>query len=519
MAIDEEDTMPKFYLFGVGIVFLLIAGCVDSSTPGMSLADTELGATDMTISEGMVCAPGATKCMGSIFLTCKSDGSDWDGKPCADGTKCTAKGCVATECQVGQSRCDADGNIQVCKSDGSGWDDPVACPTGKECIGGQCIAQSCTAGDHKCIGNFLATCNADGNGWKSEDCGENKVCFQGNCIECFNDTNCPDGMVCNNGNCMAPPPQITTTDLPVGSVNQAYTAKIEATGGKTPYSFAISDGSLAPGLTLNGDTIEGTPTVVGKFSLKIKLTDNGGMTDEKAFDLIVGGPQLELVSKSPLPDGEAEQAYDFQFKAAGGTKPYGWIISGTLPTGFIFGSDGHLQGTTEDPGDYTFKIRVVDDSDPIQQAKGDFTLHINVAPLKIYGKQMLDLFGFKLVVLKLITVVQNIPIPYKEQLQAKGGIKPYHWTETKVPGLLKTFLPHAGIPNGLTLADDGTLSGSVTDTSQVMSVKIPFVNINLTGFAFMAKVTDSQDPADSDQGIFFIPTVPVNLGGGGGLPF
>lgn len=502
-----------------GLLFFMVAGCGGSSTPGMNTTDST--DTDVTtMQDGMICAPGTTQCVGSNFLTCKSDGSDWTSKTCEDGMHCTVKGCVATECRPGQSRCDKDGKVQVCKPDGSGWGDAAACESGKACVGGQCISKECKAGSKKCVGNTLVTCNDKGDGWKSEDCGKTKVCFQANCVECFEDKNCPDHMVCQDGACMAAPPKITTTDLPTGSVNQAYTAKIEATGGTTPYTFALSGGSLPTGLKMNNDTIEGTPTVTGKFDLKIKVIDNGGLSDEKAFELIIGGPQLEIVSKSPLPDGEAEKAYDFQFKAAGGTRPYGWIVSGSLPTGFVFGSDGRVQGTTEDPGDYSFKVRVVDESDPIQQAKGDFALHIKVAPLRIYGKQMLDLFMTKLVVLNLITVVQSIPIPYSAQLQAKGGIKPYHWVETKVPAILKTFLPNAGIPKGLTLADNGKLSGSVTDTSQVMTVKIPFVNITLTGFAFMAKVTDSQPTPATDNGLFFIPTVPVNLGGGGGgLPF
>jgi len=512
-----------------GVLFFVLAGCADSSTPGMNnldstaaetASDTQNTTKDVAIQDGMTCVPGKTQCIGSNFLTCKSDGSDWDSETCQDGTHCTLKGCVATECRPGQSQCDKDGNVQVCKPDGSGWGDAAACKNGETCVAGQCVSKDCKAGDKKCIGNELATCNQAGDGWDTEDCGKDKVCFQDRCVECFEDKNCPDGMVCQDGACMSAPPAITTTDLPTGTVGEAYSAKIEAAGGKTPYVFEVSEGSLAPGLKLTDDTIEGTPTVTGKFNLKIKVTDDGGLFDEKAFELIIGGPQLEIVSTSPLPAGEAEKTYDFQFKAAGGAKPYGWILSGSLPTGFVFGSDGHIQGTTEDPGDYDFKVRVVDESDPIQQAKGDFTLHIKVAPLRIYGKQMLDLFMTKLVVLKLITVVQSIPIPYKENLQAKGGIKPYHWVETEVPGMLKTFLPNAGIPKGLTLADDGTLSGSATDTSKVMTVKIPFVNISLTGFAFMAKVTDSQAKPASDNGIFFIPTVPVNLGGGGGgLPF
>jgi hypothetical protein len=97
-------------------------------------------------------------------------------------------------------------------------------------------------------------------------------------------------------------------------------------------------------------------------------------------------------------------------------------------------------------------------------------------------------------------------------------VQPYAWAEQELPGVVKSFIPKAGVPTGLTLSQGGQLSGSVTSTSEVVEVKVPFVNITLKGFFFFAKVTDAQSPPDSDQAIFLIPTVPVNLGGGG-LPF
>jgi hypothetical protein len=53
----------------------------------------------------------------------------------------------------------------------------------------------------------------------------------------------------------------------------------------------------------------------------------------------------------------------------------------------------------------------------------------------------------------------------------------------------------------------------------VFELQVPLMpNLpKLTGFFFMAEVTDSQSPADSDQAIFLIPTIPIDFGGGGGL--
>jgi predicted secreted protein len=77
-----------------------------------------------------------------------------------------------------------------------------------------------------------------------------------------------------------PPPQlqITTTSLPNGQLQTAYSATLQATGGTTPYSWSITSGSLPTGLTLAATTgvIGGTPTAAGTFPFSVKVSDNAG---------------------------------------------------------------------------------------------------------------------------------------------------------------------------------------------------------------------------------------------------
>ena len=73
----------------------------------------------------------------------------------------------------------------------------------------------------------------------------------------------------------AQPLTITTTSLPNGSTNTAYSAFLYAGGGNAPYVWSISSGALPGGLDLNssGD-ITGVPTSSGTFPFGVKVSDS-----------------------------------------------------------------------------------------------------------------------------------------------------------------------------------------------------------------------------------------------------
>src|SRR5690606_35712191 len=63
---------------------------------------------------------------------------------------------------------------------------------------------------------------------------------------------------------------------PSGTVGEAYNQTIAgATGGTAPYTYSLSGGEMAPGLTLAADgTLKGTPTTAGTFTFKVTATDS-----------------------------------------------------------------------------------------------------------------------------------------------------------------------------------------------------------------------------------------------------
>ena len=66
-----------------------------------------------------------------------------------------------------------------------------------------------------------------------------------------------------------------------------YDEDVFATGGTTPYSFALIGGSLPPGVSLNtsGGDLEGCATRVGTYSFKIEVTDANGATSTQAYTI------------------------------------------------------------------------------------------------------------------------------------------------------------------------------------------------------------------------------------------
>jgi hypothetical protein len=95
----------------------------------------------------------------------------------------------------------------------------------------------------------------------------------------------------------------TTSPLPAATVNAQYVGvQFAATGGTSPYTFALAAGSsLPPGLTLNAGDLTGIPTTLGNYSFGISVTDseNPAAVITNTFTLVVNPVQdLTLLNGS-----------------------------------------------------------------------------------------------------------------------------------------------------------------------------------------------------------------------------
>jgi phosphoesterase family protein/putative Ig domain-containing protein/carboxypeptidase family protein/Ig-like domain-containing protein len=97
---------------------------------------------------------------------------------------------------------------------------------------------------------------------------------------------------------------IATTSLQNGTVGQAYSAQLNATGGTSPYTWSISSGSLPPGLSLSpAGVISGTPTTAGSSTFTIVASDASSQTGTRNFTLTVASLTANAYTVYGSPSG------------------------------------------------------------------------------------------------------------------------------------------------------------------------------------------------------------------------
>ena len=87
----------------------------------------------------------------------------------------------------------------------------------------------------------------------------------------------------------------TCPTIVLGSVESplqgtAYSQAISASGGLAPYSYAVTSGSLPPGMSLAADgTLSGTPSNTGDYTFTVTATDSDSCTGTRSYTLTVYG--------------------------------------------------------------------------------------------------------------------------------------------------------------------------------------------------------------------------------------
>ena len=147
----------------------------------------------------------------------------------------------------------------------------------------------------------------------------------------------------------APTITVSPTSLPNGTVNVAYgTQTFGATGGTSPYTYAVSSGTQPPGLTLtSGGVLTGTPTAAGSYSFSVTATDSSTGTGapysgSQSYTVQIGAAPTSCTGTYSL------GAYTtVQFTAIGGGGGTG--ANGSRGTGGSGAAGAEIQGTLTNP--------------------------------------------------------------------------------------------------------------------------------------------------------------------------
>src|SRR5437762_2681430 len=177
--------------------------------------------------------------------------------------------------------------------------------------------------------------------------------------------------------------------LPSGVVGTFYSTSLAATGGTTPYTWAVKACSGACntgfGFTTSG-VLSGTPVNDGTSTFTFKVTDAKGQTVSASRSITIGtgstpAASLSITSPSTLSSGVASTSYSASLTATGGTTPYTWALkscSGVCNAGLSLSAAGILSGTPANSGASTYSVGVTDAKG--QTASASLNLTIAAAP-------------------------------------------------------------------------------------------------------------------------------------------
>ncbi|MBQ7214489.1 MAG: putative Ig domain-containing protein, partial [Synergistaceae bacterium] len=225
-------------------------------------------------------------------------------------------------------------------------------------------------------------------------------------------------------------PEILTETLKDATLGKKYKQALKANGTK-PLTWEL-DGNLPEGITFDAEKgkFSGTPTQTTTGAVNITLTNSAGSVSQ-TYTLKVSGtpPKIGL---SKLKDGKYGKSYTAKLKVKG-SDPITLTLVGELPEGLSFDSEeGTITGTpTEACTDREIRVIASNAADIVSK---DYTLTIKAVAPKFQTKKLPD--------------------------AVKG--KEYS-ADIAVTGTPEITFSASGLPSGLTISNDGTISGTPTE--------------------------------------------------------
>lgn len=170
---------------------------------------------------------------------------------------------------------------------------------------------------------------------------------------------------------------VTSLSPPAGTVGVSYSTTLAATGGTPPYNWALANGALPAGLSLSsGGVISGVPTAGGAGVFTVQVAD-AESSPQTAVATLTINVSLIAITTQVLPAATLNVPYNAQLAATGGTAPYTWTLSGTLPAGLSLTSAGAIAGTPTVSGTSNFGVQATDSEPSPASASTQLSLTVN----------------------------------------------------------------------------------------------------------------------------------------------
>jgi hypothetical protein len=225
---------------------------------------------------------------------------------------------------------------------------------------------------------------------------------------------------------------VTHPDVMSGTVGTAFSQQYTQSGGIGTVTFSTSS-TLPTGMTLAADgTLSGTPTQSGTFPITVTATDSNGCTGVDSFTLMIGC-QTITVTKPTVTSTPAGTPFSAAFTQSGGVGTVTFsLASGTLPTGLTLAANGTLSGTPTQGGTFTITVTATD-SNGCTGTSAAYTLTVTCPTITVTNPS---------------TTTATVGSPFSVTFTQSGGV-----------GTV-TFTTSSTLPSGVTLAANGTLSGT-----------------------------------------------------------
>ncbi len=315
-----------------------------------------------------------------------------------------------------------------------------------------------------------------------------------------------------------PPPLSVANSLPPEILlNRPFNGRVIATGGIPPYKFALTSGSLPPGLSSidpRGGQVNGTPTTLGTFSFGLKVTDSSPVIQSArtTFFITVANPlgrNDSVATATPIDNGvitasispyidppdNAPVAGDndyYKLVSLSGatvhveTQSRGYRPSNPLDTVIeIVDGNSNRQTTCRQPGDTSTNFTSACLNDDISISTSPFsadsaldfkvpgfantatTFYVHVLDWR--GDARPDMtYGLQVSGLVAPLSIQSTPLlpaarglSYSQQLSGANGIGAVSWS-----------IASGSLPPGLTLSPSGAIAGTaMSDGTYSFSVQ------------------------------------------------